>query len=138
MTAQAARKAPRPVRAADEPDDGIIRIGDEPEEPVYDTLFRLGGTSYKVLTNPPASLMLDYFDRMRKDGTNVAFSWVLEEMVGEEAYGLLLHDARVSRENFRAIATAVMRIVLGNTDDDSVPKSSRGSRSNGRRPSASG
>jgi hypothetical protein len=137
MTAQAARK-PRPVRAADEPDDGIIRIGDEPEEPVYDTLFRLGGTSYKVLTNPPASLMIEYFDRMRKDGTNVAFSWVLEEMVGEEGYQVLLKDPRVSRANFRQIVDAVMRIVLGNSDDDSVPKSSNGSRRNGRRPSASG
>jgi hypothetical protein len=138
MTAQAARKAPRPVRAADDPDDGIIRIGDEPEEPVYDTLFHLGGKSYKVLTNPPSSMMLSYFDRMRKGGTNVAFSWLLEEMVGEEGYRVLLEDSRVSRENFRAIVDAVMRIVLGRDDENSVPKSSRGSRSNGRRPSASG
>lgn len=131
MTAQAARK-PRPVRAADEP-DGIIRIGDEPEEPVYDTLFRLGGTSYKVLTNPPVALMMSYFDRARKESNNRAFSWLLEQMLGEDGYTVLRDDPRVSRENFQQIVDAVMRIVLGNDDETSVPKSSKASRRSGSR-----
>ena len=67
------------------------------EEPRYDTLFRCGGKSYQVLTNPPASLMPAYFEKMRREGVNVAASWALEEMTSPEAYQVLTSDPRVTR-----------------------------------------
>ena len=132
MTATAVRKTARTHDDDTGPGDGIIRFGDEPEEPRYDTLFRCGGKSYQVLTNPPASLMLAYFDKMRREGVNVAASWALEEMTSPEAYQVLTSDPRVTREGFRQVIRAVMRILLGDEDENAVPKSSNGQR-NGRR-----
>jgi hypothetical protein len=135
MTATAARKGPR-IPAADEADDGIISFGDEPEEPKYDTLFRLGGKEYPVLLNPPASMMIDYFARYRELGPNLAFSWALEQMVGADAFAALRTDRRVSRDGFRQVIDAVMRILLGLEDGAGGPKpSSNGRRRNGSGPS---
>jgi hypothetical protein len=122
MTAQATRKAAS--RAADEPDDGIIRFSDEPEEPKYDTLFRLGGKEYQVLLNPPASLMLSYFDRVREEGPNLAIAWALSRMVGEDGYSILKTDPRVTREGFRQVVDAAMDILLGNEGGARGPKPS--------------
>jgi hypothetical protein len=133
MPSSAARKQ---IHVADEEDDGIIRFSDEPETPRYETLFRADGADYKVLVNPPASLMLSYFDKIRRDGPNLAFSWALEKMVGEDAYKVLLDDPRVSRDTFRQVTDAVLGLLLGRNDETSVPKSSTARRRNGSRPSS--
>jgi hypothetical protein len=135
MTAKAAR-TPRPVHAAEDASDGIISFGDEPEEPKHDTLFRLGGKEYPVLLNPPASLMIDYFYRVREDGPNLAFLWVLEEMLGKDGCRALREDPRVTRDGYRQVADAIMRILLGSEDGASGPKlSSSRRRRNGSGPS---
>lgn len=123
MTAQNARRAPRRPAAppVEEFTDGIIRIGDEPEDPRYEVLFRLHGKPYEVLVNPPASLLLRYLDLQRKRGANPAFSWALEQMAGEEAYKALLEDDAVTRADFQQIIDLIMGILLGSPD--TLPKS---------------
>jgi hypothetical protein len=123
MTAQNARRAPRrPVSPpAEDFTNGIIRLGDEPEDPRYEVLFTLRGKPCEVRVNPPASLLLNYLEMQRKRGSNLAFSWVLEEMVGEEAYKALLEDDVVSRADFQQVIDLVLGIVLGSPD--ALPKS---------------
>ncbi len=133
MTAQNARKQPR-ARAVPDDDgdlaDGVIRIGDEPEEPRYEELFRLRGQPYEVLANPPASMMLKYFDQVRKRGANAAFSWALEQMVGADAYKALLEDDAVTRADFQQVIDLILGILLGNPE--TLPKSrATGSRRSG-------
>jgi len=126
-----AQSATRKARADDDdPDDGIIRIGGNPETSRRDVLFTLDGEEYTVLANPPASLMLTYFDKIRKNGVNVAFSWALEEMVGEDGYSALLNSPKVSADDFQAVARAVLMIINGVQEGMQIPKSRR----NGSRP----
>jgi hypothetical protein len=123
MVAQTARKQARAQAAEfDEPSDGILDLGDASESPRRDVLFRLDGQEYEVLTNPPASMMLAYFDRVRKQGANVAFSWLLEEMLGGDGYQAIMTSPKVSQSDFKAVGEAVMKILVG-TQGETVPKS---------------
>jgi hypothetical protein len=110
--------------------DGILDFSDATEEPRYGVLFRLDGVEYDVLENPPASMMLGYFDRARRMGGNVAFSWILAQMLTTEAYQVVTTSPKISRANLEAIGEAVMKILMGNNDQgQTVPKS----RTNGSR-----
>lgn len=128
MVAQTARKqarpAPEPEREDDSDFDGVLELGTADDSPKYDVLFRLDGTEYDVLTNPPASLMLGYFDKVRKEGPNVAFSWVLERMLGADGYEAVTTSPKVSKNDFRQVGEAVLTILLG-TQGETAPKSPR-------------
>lgn len=117
MTAKATNKTDQ----VGQEDDGILRIGEQAEEPKRDVLFRISGTEYEGLTNPPASLMLRYIDLLRKRGANVALSWLLEEMLAPEAYKALTEDLAVSRADFRKVTNLVLGLLFG----ADVPKSPR-------------
>jgi hypothetical protein len=112
VTAQATNEPPAPE------DDGILRIGDTPEEPKWDVLFSLRGQECKGLANPPASLMLRYVNTLRKRGANVAISWLLEEMLTPEACEAL-EDPAVSRPDFRKVTDLLLGLLFGGD----VPKS---------------
>jgi hypothetical protein len=113
MTATATGKSRR------EDDNDILTIGEAPEEPKYDVLFRLGGTEYQGLTNPSGSLMMQYIGLLRKRGANVALSWLLEEMLTPEAYKVLTEDPGVSRADSRKVNDLVLSLVFG---PETVPK----------------
>jgi hypothetical protein len=117
MTAKATSKNDR----TEDGDDGILRIGEQPEEPKFDVLFTVHGTGHRGLVNPPAALMLKYIDLVRKRGANVALSWLLEEMLDAEAYKALTEDQAVSRPEFRKVTDLILGLLFG-TD---VPKSPR-------------
>ena len=117
MTAKATNKNDR----AEDGDDGILRIGEQPEEPKFDVLFTVHGKGCQGLVNPPASLMLRYIGLLRKRGANVALSWLLEEMLDTEAYKALTEDQAVSRDDFRKVSDLILGLLFG-TD---VPKSPR-------------
>jgi hypothetical protein len=113
------------AKATNEPaseDDGILVIGDTPEEPKYDVLFRLRGKDYEGLTNPSGSLMMEYIGLLRKRGANVAISWLLEEMLTPEAYKALTGDRSVSRTDSRKVNDMLLGLMFGGAD---IPKSQR-------------
>jgi hypothetical protein len=113
------------AKATNEPageDDGILVIGETPEEPKYDVLFRLHGKDYEGLTNPPGSLMMQYIGLLRNRGANVAISWLLEKMFTPEAYKALTEDPAVSRPDSRKVNDLVLGLVFGGAD---IPKSRR-------------
>ena len=103
-------------------DDGILRIGDTPEEPKYDTLFRLRGKPYEGLVNPPASLLFRYLDTQRKRGADSALSWLLEEMLKADAYTALMTDGALSRADFDKVCDLMRGLLFGR---ETVPKSRR-------------
>lgn len=103
-------------------DDGILRIGETAEEPKLDVLFRLGGTEYEGLANPPASVLFRYMDIFRKRGADPALSWLLEEILSADAYQVLMSDKRLSRADFDKVCDLVRGLVFGR---ETVPKSPR-------------
>lgn len=92
--------------------DGILRIGDEPEEPRYEHLFAIAGKPYEVLVNPSASLLIEYLEKVRKN-SHLAVSWLLEEMVGADGYQALKESGTVTAADFRKVVDLVVGLVLG-------------------------
>lgn len=117
MTAKATNKNDRDEDGG----DGILRIGEQPEEPKFDVLFTLHGKGHQGLVNPSASLMLRYIGLVRKRGANVALSWLLEEMLDAAAYKALTEDPAVSRADFRQVTDLILGLLFG----ADVPKSPR-------------
>lgn len=113
----------RSIEDDDDASDDVIRIGDEAEPEERNVLFTLGGAEYTVLTNPPVSLMLSYFDRIRKLGGNLAISWVLEQLISDDGYQALLESPKVSRSDYRQVVDAVVKIVIGAQEALQLPKS---------------
>ncbi len=118
MTAKATTNKSETTREG----DGVLCIGETPEEPKHDVLFRLRGEEFQGLTNPPAALMLQYIGLLRKRGANVALSWLLEEMLTPEAYKALTEDPAISRADFRQVTDLVLGLLFGT---ETVPKSRR-------------
>jgi hypothetical protein len=104
---------------AGEPDDGILTIGEAPEEPKYDVLFRLRGKEFQGITNPSGSLMMQYIGLLRKRGANVALSWLLEKMLTPEAYQAVTEDESISRGDSRKVNDLILGLVFGS---ETVPK----------------
>ena len=118
MTAKAVNRAP------DAEDDGILRIGDTPEEPKYDVLFRLKGKPYEGLVNPDGSVLVRYLDTQRKRGADMALSWLLEKILKPDAYTALMSGG-VSRPEFDEVCELVRKITFGR---ETIPKSPSGQR----------
>ena len=113
MTSAKAR--PSTAKAAPPPgeDDGILRIGEDPEEPRYEVKLHVGGKPHKVLVNPPGSLMVEYLHRIRAGGGNLALSWLMEKMLDPAAYAALRSDSKVSDADLRKVMQMCAQIVTG-------------------------
>ena len=94
-------------------DDGILRIGDTAETPKRDVLFRIRGKGYKGLTNPDSSMLFRYLDIQRKRGSDTALSWLLEEILDQDAYTAITTDRNLSRPDFNAVCDLVRGLLFG-------------------------
>lgn len=90
-----------------------IAADQQPEEEERALLFVLDDEEYTMWLNPPSSVMLEYLDIARNEGPNVAFSWGMETMLGEDAYQVLLNEPRVSKEQFQSLGEIVIGQLMG-------------------------
>jgi hypothetical protein len=112
------------TRLPEDEDDGILCIGEGAEEPKHDVLFRVRGTGYEGLLNPPSSVLFRYLNLQRTRGADVALDWALEEILSPAAYKVLMEDEHLGRPDFDAVCDLVRGIIFGRK---TVPKSrSRG------------
>jgi hypothetical protein len=93
----------------------VIRITADQEVEVEERalLFTVDDREFSMLLNPPSSMMLEYLDIARNEGANVAFSWGMEQMLGQEAYEVLLAEPRVSKEQFQQLGEIVIGQLMG-------------------------
>ena len=110
-TARGRKQDPAPPETAD--DDGILRLGEEADEPQWGVFFRVAGEPYEGMTNPNGQILLGYVDLLRKRGGNVATSWLLERMLKSDAYAVLRDDPKISDADVRKIIDKCAGLVLG-------------------------
>lgn len=123
MTTKARTPAkPKPAEPPADDNDSLLRIGENPEEPKYEPLFRLGGKAYAVLVNPSGSLKADYLHRLRSQGANLALSQLMEEMLSPDAYTAIRENRKVSDDDLRQVMRVCAQIVTGTA----APKSPTG------------
>jgi hypothetical protein len=101
------------TNAGDGEDDGVLRIGENAEEPKYDVLFRIRGKEYQGITNPSGGLLFKYLDIQRKRNADTALSWLLEKILHPDAYAAITDDDSLDRADFDKVCDLVRGLVFG-------------------------
>lgn len=85
---------------------------DTPDEPVETVhLFTLNGTDYYVPKEPDATVSLRYLRMARTDPAS-ARGWMLEQLVGEDAYTALMDWPGLKTRHLVQILAAVERLAV--------------------------
>lgn len=129
-----ARKTParRPVKAVDaEPDvEPLILLRRTRKVDTVEEKVLLFAKEYDdgevqkfwITKRRMASLALKYMRKVRLEGDEVATAWILEEVLGTEAYVDLMEDAQLADDELMQIFSIVQNAVMGAVDD---PKDKR-------------
>jgi hypothetical protein len=98
-----------------------ITTDDADEAPVaMEPAFTINGTVFSTPAEVPAQVAVRYMDHCRKKGDNWGLSWLLEEVLGADAYEAFL-TFNLKDDHLVAIAKIVQSKVMG----DTTPKDSR-------------
>lgn len=88
------------------------------EEPVeLVDIFSIDGKPYQMPIEVPASIGLKYLKMLRQRGEAFANGWVLEEMLGTEAYDALANFKGLTKEHLEQLEEIVGKHVLGSVEE---------------------
>jgi hypothetical protein len=88
------------------------------DEPVATTpLFSIDGREYSIPTVVPPSVGLRYLKMLRTQGELIANGWVLEEMLGTEAYEALSEFKGLTNAHLMQLTEVVGKHVLGSLEE---------------------
>lgn len=90
-----------------------------PDKTVH--LFTLDGVDYYVPAKPRANVSLQYLRMARNEGEISAGGWLLEEMLGEEAYTALAGWDGLTTDVMSQLMGAVTKLVMGSVEDTTRP-----------------
>lgn len=100
------------------PGDGVISFdASDAEVEQRSVLFRIRDeegdvTEYTVWDNPPASLGLEYLDKLRMTGANLTIPWLLEVMLGEGSFQALRDCKWVKQAGLQRVTEVCLEKVL--------------------------
>lgn len=121
----------RTVPAAIDADESVPRLSTKdvtPDDPSdLQVLFYIDDTPYYVSTAERAELALRYLHMARAEGQEFALAWMLEEVVGADAYKALMNFDKLPGDALGKIVNRIQHLILGGME---APKGSqrRGSR----------
>jgi hypothetical protein len=119
--ATAKRPTPRVQKAMDAP-AGAIDLDALPViEQETQHLFTLNGTEYHVVSNPSAAIGLRYLRMARTHDHVTAQGWLLETLLGEDAYSALMDYDRLTDAILEQIVNAVVALTLGAVEASNGP-----------------
>jgi hypothetical protein len=88
---------------------------DENGQPKNELLevFSIDGKPYSIPSKPRRGLSLKYLKLARKEGTQAAVGWLLEEALGEEGYDALSDYDDLTNDQLQAVTRVVLTTTLG-------------------------
>lgn len=93
----------------------ISTEGADTDEKIH--IFTIDDTDYYMPAYVPASLSLQALDRMRRHGQEAALSWLLEAVLGAEAYQALMDCPTLTGPQLKAVMRIIGDHVLGQMED---------------------
>lgn len=105
-----------PHLSTEKPADADVRV----------TLFTLDDQKFTIPKLPRANLALQYLDKVRDEGTDFATAWLLEEMLGSDAYEALLDFEYLKPEQLETIVELCQKQVVGKLDPNRAARRRRG------------
>lgn len=105
------------------------RSSTEPIEMI--DLFEIDGEMYQIPAKPMINMVLKYLNMARKESQDNAVGWLLEQMVGEEAYAALMDFDDLTSDQLKTIMMVVEEVAMGALENPTKPsrparKKSRG------------
>lgn len=79
-------------------------------------LFSLDGKTFAIPARPRVNLALRYLKLARTQGAEQAGAFLLEELLGEDAYEALCDSETLTSENLNDIITVAQKVTLGGLD----------------------
>lgn len=76
-------------------------------------LFSIDGKSYTIANKPRLNVALKSLKLARKEGEEAAAAYMLEAVLGEEAFDALTEYEDLTPEVFQAIFQAAQKVVFG-------------------------
>ena len=76
-------------------------------------LFELDGKTYTVDSPQPPNRGLRYLHLMHTQGTQVAYAYMLETMLGEEGYAALMGFDGLQSEHMERLVEDALKLLLG-------------------------
>lgn len=76
-------------------------------------LFSIDGKSYEIPKKPRMNIALRAMKLMRTQGTEAAGAYMLEELLGEEAYDALCDYDDLDADTLQAIMAGAQKVVFG-------------------------
>ncbi len=79
-------------------------------------IFRLGGAVYSIPDRPRVNLALKYLWLAKTRGEEIAGQWMLEELLGADAYQALMDFDDLTDTQFAAIMNRAQQVGLGSLE----------------------
>lgn len=116
--------------------EAVTEVIDGPVEPLEFTtaddgapvqvvqLFSIDGTPYFVPAEPSAAIALQFMRRYRQDPI-AGQGWVLEELLGPDAYRALAGYKKLKAEDLQRLIQVCLRLVMGTVEEATAPLGQR-------------
>lgn len=78
-------------------------------------LFTVDGDTYEIAKKYPASISVAYLRQVKAHGPEVAWAWLMEEVLGEEAISVLERHPSITDEHMTQIGEIIRHHALGET-----------------------
>ncbi|MGH3205099.1 MAG: hypothetical protein ACRDP5_24075 [Streptosporangiaceae bacterium] len=135
MTAQGTTKPPARRDVPDQPDEPeddnapqILVLSskkDAAPERKQVPLFELDGKTYTVDQPQPPNVGLKYLHKLNHQGTQVAYAYMLEAMLGEDGYEALMGYDKLKPEHLDRLVDDALNILLGSHEGPKGPQRKR-------------
>lgn len=88
-------------------------------------LFYIDDTEYTIPKRPRANLSLQFLDMVKSEGTDYASAWLMEEMLGTDAYEALMKLDTLEPDQLQQITDLCQKKVLGKLEQNRAARRGR-------------
>lgn len=89
-------------------------------------LFTIDNEEYTIPKLPRGNLALQYLDKVKNEGSDWADAWLLEEMLGSDAYEALMNFEYLTPEQLDAVLDLCQKQVVGKLEPNRAARRRNG------------
>jgi hypothetical protein len=83
-----------------------------------EALFSIDGTTYTIPVEVPGNLALQAIERTRYESETAVTAWIMEQVLGRDAYRALLDCPHVKPSQLKAITMICREKVMGDLEEE--------------------
>lgn len=84
-------------------------------------LFSIDDTMYQIPAKPKVNIALKFLRMARTQGMEIASGWLLEELLGEDAFEALMNYDDLTAEDMEQVMAVAQEVTLGAVEASQAP-----------------